>query len=79
MPSRTFGYARMSTSEQNTNLQRDGLIEAGCGRIFEGAASGARVHRPELDRMIGMLREGDAVVVWKLDRFGRSYAIILAQ
>lgn len=72
MPSRTFGYARVSTSEQSTNLQRDRLIEAGCDQIFEDAASGARAHRPELDRMLGMLREGDTVVVWKLDRLGRS-------
>lgn len=72
MPSKTFGYARVSTSDQSTDLQRDKLIEAGCDQIFEDTASGARAHRPELDHMLGMLREGDTVVVWKLDRLGRS-------
>lgn len=62
----------MSTSDQNTNLQRDKLLEAGCDQIFEDIASGAKANRPELDRMLEMLREGDTVVVWKLDRLGRS-------
>lgn len=72
MSSKIFGYARVSTSDQNTNLQRDKLLEAGCDQIFEDIASGAKANRPELDRMLEMLREGDTVVVWKLDRLGRS-------
>lgn len=72
MSSKIFGYARVSTSDQNTNLQRDKLLEAGCDQIFEDIASGAKANRPELDCMLEMLREGDTVVVWKLDRLGRS-------
>ena len=67
-----YGYARVSTGDQTTNLQRDALERAGCDRILTDVASGARTHRPELDHMLDLLREGDTVVVWKLDRLGRS-------
>ncbi len=67
-----FGYARVSTAEQRMDLQKDELKRAGCEKIFADTASGARAARPELDRMLSMLREGDTVVVWKLDRLGRS-------
>lgn len=72
MTSMTYGYARVSTDDQTTDLQRDALERAGCDRILTDVASGARAHRPELDHMLDLLREGDAVVVWKLDRLGRS-------
>ena len=72
MASMVYGYARVSTGDQTTNLQRDALEKAGCDRIFTDVASGARAHRPELDHMLDLLREGDTVVVWKLDRLGRS-------
>ena len=78
MESRTFGYARVSTSEQNPELQIDALQGAGCDRIFTDHASGAKEHRPELDHMLEMLREGDTVVVWKLDRLGRSVQNLVA-
>lgn len=78
MESRTFGYARVSTSEQNPELQIDALNSAGCDRIFTDHASGAKEHRPELDHMLEMLREGDTVVVWKLDRLGRSVQNLVA-
>ena len=67
-----IGYARVSTSDQNPQLQTDALKGAGCERIFTDKASGAREHRPELDHMLDLLRPGDTVVVWKLDRLGRS-------
>lgn len=67
-----FGYARVSTTGQTADLQRDALERAGCDRLFVDTASGAKAHRPELDRMMELLREGDVVVVWRLDRLGRS-------
>ena len=67
-----IGYARVSTQDQNLDLQLDALRRAGCDRIFEEKASGALRERPELDRMLAMLRPGDKVIIWKLDRLGRS-------
>src|SRR4051812_38226147 len=67
-----IGYARVSTLEQDEALQRDALTSAGCERIFVDKASGKLEHRPALDAMIEQLRLGDAVVVWRLDRLGRS-------
>lgn len=72
MTSMIYGYARISTGDQTTDLQRDALEGTGCDRILTDVASGARAHRPELDHMLDLLREGDTVVVWKLDRLGRS-------
>lgn len=72
MTSMIYGYARVSTNDQTTDLQRDALEKAGCDRILTDVASGAKTHRPELDHMLDLLREGDTVVVWKLDRLGRS-------
>ena len=72
MASMIYGYARVSTNDQTTNLQQDALKKAGCDRVFTDVASGAKAHRPELDHMLDLLREGDTVVVWKLDRLGRS-------
>lgn len=71
MASMIYGYARVSAGDQTANLQRGALERAGCDRILTDVASGARAHRPELDHM-DLLREGDTVVVWKLDRLGRS-------
>ncbi|MTI84342.1 MAG: recombinase family protein [Firmicutes bacterium] len=67
-----FGYARVSTQDQNLNLQTDDLQKYGAERIFQEKITGTRKVRPELENMIQMLREGDTVVVWKLDRIGRS-------
>jgi DNA invertase Pin-like site-specific DNA recombinase len=67
-----IGYARVSTADQNLDLQRDALIRASCARIYEEHASGAREDRPELRRALEAMRRGDQLVVWKLDRLGRS-------
>ena len=67
-----IGYARVSTQEQNTSLQRDALHAAGCERLFEEKASGAQRDRPQLKAALDYMREGDTLVVWKLDRLARS-------
>lgn len=73
-----LGYARVSKGDQQNNaLQAKVLKAAGCKRVFEEAASGGRWDRPELHRMLDQLREGDTVVVWKLDRLSRSLKDVL--
>jgi DNA invertase Pin-like site-specific DNA recombinase len=66
------GYARVSTGDQNPDLQRDALTGAGCGRLFTDVASGAKGERPGMAEALAYLRPGDTLVVWKLDRLGRS-------
>lgn len=67
-----IGYARVSTTDQNLDLQTDALKKAGCERIFQEKISGAKSDRPEFIKMMDQLREGDTVIVYKLDRLGRS-------
>ena len=67
-----LGYARVSTTDQNPDLQIDALKVAGCSRIFTDKASGSLDSRPKLDQVLDHLREGDTLVVWRLDRLGRS-------
>ena len=67
-----IGYARVSTDDQDTRLQIDALKRAGCEKIYEERASGSRTDRPELAKALAHGRKGDMVVVWKLDRLGRS-------
>ncbi len=67
-----IGYARVSTQDQNLELQQDSLAKAGCQKIFEDKLSGTRAERPGLGKALEMLRENDTLVVWKLDRLGRS-------
>jgi DNA invertase Pin-like site-specific DNA recombinase len=67
-----LGYARVSTTDQQPQLQVDALQRAGCYRVFVETASGARADRPILEQVLDQLRPGDTLVVWKLDRLGRS-------
>ena len=67
-----IGYARVSTEDQNPDLQLAALKQAGCQRIFTDRATGAHVQRPELTNCLKALAEGDTLTVWKLDRLGRS-------
>jgi DNA invertase Pin-like site-specific DNA recombinase len=69
---RRIGYARVSTQEQDVAAQVDELEAAGCARIFADTASGSLRARPELDKAIAEARPGDVLVVWRLDRLGRS-------
>jgi DNA invertase Pin-like site-specific DNA recombinase len=75
-PRRNFimliGYARVSTQDQNLELQTDALRKAGCKKLFEDKVTGSRAERPGLTKAQEALREGDTLVVWKLDRLGRS-------
>ncbi len=72
-----FGYARVSTQDQDTAAQIAALKSAGCELIFQETASGGRWERPELHRLLGRLQKGDMVVVWKLDRLSRSLKDVL--
>ncbi|MBW4040211.1 MAG: recombinase family protein [Acidobacteria bacterium] len=67
-----IGYMRVSTSEQNLDLQRDALERIGCERMYDDTCSGRAVERPGLSKALDTARRGDALVVWKLDRIGRS-------
>lgn len=73
----TIGYARVSTIDQNLESQLEQLKAAGCDKIYQEKASGAKVDRPELSAMLDYCREGDTVVVCKLDRIARSTAHLL--
>jgi DNA invertase Pin-like site-specific DNA recombinase len=67
-----IGYARVSTTDQPLDLQKDALEKAGCERIFTDTASGAKQERVGLDEALSYVRKGDTLVVWRLDRLGRS-------
>jgi DNA invertase Pin-like site-specific DNA recombinase len=67
-----IGYARVSTTDQTLDLQKDALEKAGCERVFTDTASGAKSERIGLEEALSHLREGDSLVVWRLDRLGRS-------
>jgi DNA invertase Pin-like site-specific DNA recombinase len=71
------GYARVSTIEQNPELQFDALRSAGCEKIFQDKISGAKAERPGLAEALAYLRPGDSLVVWRLDRLGRSLKHLL--
>jgi DNA invertase Pin-like site-specific DNA recombinase len=67
-----IGYARVSTQDQTLNLQKDALEKIGCTKIFTDTASGAKAERIGLEEALEYVREGDTLVVWRLDRLGRS-------
>lgn len=73
-----IGYARVSTDDQNLDLQRDALTQAGCGKLCEDKESGAKAERPGLLLALEVLRDGDTLVVWRLDRLGRSLKDLIA-
>ena len=73
-----IGYARVSTEDQKAQMQVDALKAAGCIKVFTDTASGSLASRPELDKMIDQLRPDDVVVVWRLDRLGRSLKNLIA-
>jgi DNA invertase Pin-like site-specific DNA recombinase len=67
-----IGYARVSTQDQTLNLQKDALEKLGCNKIFTDTASGTKTERNGLEEALEYVREGDTLVVWRLDRLGRS-------
>ena len=74
-----IGYARVSTIDQSLDLQNDGLEKAGCEKIFtDHGVSGAKTERPGLDKALDQIRKGDTLVIWKLDRLGRSLSHLLS-
>jgi DNA invertase Pin-like site-specific DNA recombinase len=73
-----IGYARVSTREQNLNMQVIALEEAGCEKIYEETVSGVKAERPVLNNVICQLRPNDVLVIWKLDRLGRSLKNLVA-
>lgn len=67
-----IGYARVSTDDQNLNLQHDALKNSGCEKIFDDQITGSKIQRPGLDAILEFARSGDVIVVWRLDRLSRS-------
>ena len=74
-----LGYARVSTTDQDAALQLDALNAAGCYRVWVDTISGSLEHRPELTKLLDQLRPGDTLVVWRLDRLGRSIRHLIDQ
>jgi DNA invertase Pin-like site-specific DNA recombinase len=72
-----IGYARVSSDDQNLDLQHDALRKAGCKTIYDDKASGGSVDRPGLKNLLSAIRKGDLIVVWRLDRLGRSLRDLL--
>ena len=73
-----IGYARVSTADQDLTLQLDALTKAGCEKLFTDKASGAKINRPGLAEALRFARAGDTLVIWKLDRLGRSIQGLIA-
>jgi DNA invertase Pin-like site-specific DNA recombinase len=73
-----IGYARVSTEDQTLNLQKDALKRAKCREIYEEQATGKNTGRPQLEACLKSLREGDTMIVWRLDRLGRNLGDLVA-
>ena len=73
-----IGYARVSTKDQNLQLQHEALSQAGCDKIYDDKITGTKLNREGLDTALEVIREGDSLVVWKLDRLGRSVKSLVA-
>src|SRR5258707_13991558 len=73
-----IGYARVSTQDQTLDLQTDALTQAGCEKLFTDTMSGAKAERPGLQEAMHHLRAGDTLVVWRLDRLGRTLKHLIA-
>jgi DNA invertase Pin-like site-specific DNA recombinase len=73
-----IGYARVSTQDQTLDLQTDALTRVGCDKTFTDTASGAKIDRPGLAEAMSHLRSGDILVVWRLDRLGRTLKQLIA-
>src|ERR671918_884190 len=73
-----IGYARVSTQDQTLHLQQDALTKAGCSKIFTDTASGPKAERKGLEEALSYIRGGDTLVVWRLDRLGRSLRDLIA-
>lgn len=73
-----MGYCRVSTDDQNLDLQKDALLKSGCEKIFEDKISGSKAKRPGLEALLDFARSDDTVVVWRLDRLGRSMSDLVA-
>jgi len=73
-----IGYARVSTDDQNLALQRDALAAAGCEKVYEDRTSGAKAERPGLALALEVARAGDTLIIWRLDRLGRSLKDLIA-
>ena len=72
-----IGYARVSTLDQNPELQIDALKKSGCRKIFTEKLSGSKTDRPQLKEALSLLQEGDTLVIWKLSRLARSMSQII--
>jgi DNA invertase Pin-like site-specific DNA recombinase len=73
-----LGYARVSTSEQVLDLQLDALRQAGCEQVFTDTVSGIKAHKPSWEQLLAYARPGDTIVIWRLDRLGRSTKHLIA-
>lgn len=73
-----IGYARVSTQDQNLTMQEQALTQAGCAKIYSDKTTGTGTSRPALDKALEHLRDGDVLVVWKLDRLGRTVKNLIA-
>ena len=73
-----YGYARVSTKDQNLDMQIDALKQYGCQKIFSEHAKGAKADRPQWLELLNQIKSGDSLIIWKLDRIGRSLSHLIS-